>query len=231
MNIKKNWKTPCEKWLEEIRNEVYYATRINIIGHNINTIANSNPDLSKNSELWNWIENSFTCQIIIKLSKILEPFRQNDKRAEDDITFEEFLETLKNNPSDIMTKEKYAEKNITGTDYYNQKQRQERLDKYSELTGDEEPKEYIPKDILKLKEKREKYKDYRNDYIAHMKIKKEDSHIPIFTEVGETIELLQELVIKYSNLIEGGDKFSYKTFNKMPEYGNVFDIPWKKQVR
>jgi len=224
------------EWLKQIANETKHLKSINVIGHDINRIINENEQLSRDSSLWRYLNKSFICNVIINLTKILEPPRyRNGNEIEGDKSFQCFLKKL--DPQFVLSEEEFSSMYMQApadflsdcwTDEMIKQTQQEhyakRSQEYKSLTNSTSPAEYVNNDKKELEKLFKYFVDFRVHYVAHLKETKEIAPIK-YEEITTAIESIINLVTKYSLLLDG----TRPTYvNYKPKYGNVFEIPWKK---
>src|SRR5574344_1543510 len=227
----KSWRIKPEDWLNFLVDEIENVQNIDDIAHYFKNITLENKNLSP-SCFWWFIDDCFRTNVIIILSKILEPCKFNSEnlnRYSNDLGFTTFLKTLENNLDVILDKEDFIIKRLpndpTMDKDYIEKFRINQDILYNELNGDNIKYE-IEKDLRIIGKLSEQFKDFRNDNYAHMKIQKDNKNyeVPHYINISEAIAKLKVLVVKYKLLITGQRQIFPKL--KDSEYGNVFDIPW-----
>lgn len=220
------WEFSCDEWLNLLNDEIDAVTMINTIAHKINQTIINNDNLSKDSDLWSWIDDSFIKNVVSRIWRIVEQ-KSCEKYEKTDANFHKFLQQLKEDSSCILSEERY-------THYYDnvdigpflETQQEERKAEYINLLNNQTIEDMLKKDLKKIKKIREKIKPFRDYGIAHLKMPKITKDIDYNLKYGyitDSISCLQELIAKYKNLILA----TRINFNLPYHYGNVFDIPWK----
>lgn len=227
----KNWRMKPVDWLNYLVDEIENVQNIDVIAHYFKKITAENKKLSP-SCFWWFIDDCFRTNVIIKLSKILEPHKfdyRNPNRYSNDLGFTTFFKTLENNLDVILDKEDFIIKRLpndpTMDKDYIEKFRINQDILYNELNA-HNIKNTIEKDLLVIEKLSKQFKDFRNNNYAHMKIQKanKDYEVPHYIDITEAIEKLKVLIVKYKLLITGQRQIFPKL--KDLDYGNVFDVPW-----
>lgn len=220
-----NWKMPCNEWLKLLEKEIRNVTMANEIGHMINQTILSNDKLSKDSDLWRYLDNSFIHHVTNLLWRIVEK-KSCEQYKKTDANFDKFLVNLRQKPSCILTKKQFA--NIYDTSMpqdFLKKLLNERKEEYEKLLNNQSVDEMIGADLIKIEDIRKKIEDFRHTKISHLKTPEVINNIDYnlkYEDITNSIICLQELITKYTSLITNihiNFSFSY-------HYGNVFDIPW-----
>lgn len=217
----KDWKIDCNKWLNDLVDEIRSAQQINDIANYSKKIILNNPNLSQNDFFW-FIDNSFITNIIIRILKILG----GERSYSSDTDFKTFLTTLQKYPNNVKSKEEFIDFQLSNEAEGYHWRKEKIIEEYINLTNNQSINECINADLIKIKEYRDIFNNYRNK-LAHMK--KEDIETDYsavtFQKATETIEMLKELIRKYNRLIMG--VYPYFPTEHCYHYKNVFDIPWR----
>src|SRR5574344_1863831 len=191
----KSWRIKPEDWLNFLVDEIENVQNIDDIAHYFKNITLENKNLSP-SCFWWFIDDCFRTNVIIILSKILEPCKFNSEnlnRYSNDLGFTTFLKTLENNLDVILDKEDFIIKRLpndpNAPEDFIEKLRIEQNQFYTELTGEDIVSE-IKKDLSVIEDLRKMFKDFRNEK-AHMKMAKcsKNKNIPHYAEITKAIEI------------------------------------------
>jgi hypothetical protein len=222
------WEFSCKEWLELLQKEIENVTMVNEIGHKINQTILGNDKLSKDSDLWRYLDNSFLHHVTNLLWRIIEK-KSCEKYKKTDANFDKFLVTLRQNQSCILSKNQFANiyDNFMPKDFL-KILLNERKDEYEKLLNNQSLDEMIGADLETIKSLRNKIEDFRHTKISHLKTPEAINNIDYnlkYGDITDSILCLQELIAKYMSLIT---RISIN-FNLPYHYGNVFDIPWNSK--
>lgn len=205
-----------EQWKREIKvitNDVMDAIENQFIFNRVSEIVAANSKINKDNLFWDHFAASFGASSVLGIT------RQVDERTEV-ISLLKLLEDIKDNPG-IATKTWLAD--LYEATLPRQMGEQAFVEHFG--SGEDVDPAILEEDIRQLKVATSKVARFRHTRIAHKNASEKLVVDLSFDEAREALKVIEELVIKYNLLLNGGG------FQKlMPEiqYGweIVFRTPW-----